>query len=90
VSSSILPVPRTDLLERPLEEELALFDVESGVVHTLNPSATVVWQGLVRSLDRAQLVAALAEAFGINDREAERGVEEALAQFQRANLVEEE
>ncbi len=90
MSSSTLPVPRTDLLERPLEEELALFDVESGVVHTLNPSATLVWQGLVRSFDRAQLVAELAEAFGIDDREAERGVEEALTQFRRANLVEEE
>ena len=82
-----LPSPRTDLLERPIGSELALFDVEKGIVHTLNPSATVVWRVLHASAEQKDLVEALQEAFGINGGEAERGVEDALGQFRQLGLV---
>ena len=84
-----LPVPRTGLLDRALGDELALFDVEAGIVHTLNPSAAVVWRGLIRSHDRSALVAALKETFEIDDGDAQKGIDEALEQFRRAGLVEE-
>ncbi len=82
-----LPSPRTDLLERPIGSELALFDVEKGIVHTLNPSATVVWRVLRASAEQKDLVKALQEAFGIDGGEAERGVEDALGQFRHLDLV---
>ena len=82
-----LPSPRTDLLERPIGSELALFDVEKGIVHTLNPSATVVWRVLRASAEQKDLVEALQEAFGIDGGEAEKGVEDALGQFRQLNLV---
>ncbi len=82
-----LPSPRTDLLERPIGSELALFDVEKGIVHTLNPSATVVWRVLRASVEQKDLIEALQEAFGIDGGEAEKGVEDALGQFRQLNLV---
>ena len=82
-----LPSPRTDLLERPIGSELALFDVEKGIVHTLNPSATVVWRTLQASIEQKDLVEALQEAFGIDAGDAEKGVEEALGQFKQLDLV---
>lgn len=82
-----LPSPRTDLLERPMGSELALFDVEKGIVHTLNPSATVVWRVLHSSAEQKDLIEALQEAFGIKGGEAERGVEDALGQFRQLKLV---
>jgi PqqD family protein of HPr-rel-A system len=85
-----LPKPRSDLLERPIGTELALFDVERGIVHTLNPSATVVWQTLSHSSDISELVAALREAFEISAEEASAGVEAALQQFMDLNLVTED
>lgn len=77
-----------DLLERPLEDELALFDVQRGVVHTLNPSATVVWHALAESDDETELVEALQKAFGIDAAEAGVGVDEALRQFADSSLLE--
>jgi len=85
-----LPSPRTDLLERPIGSELALFDVEKGIVHTLNPSASVVWRVLHASAEQKDLVEALQEAFGIDSAEAERGVDDALGQFRQLDLVIEE
>lgn len=87
MSAEPLPTRRADLLERPLDEELALFDVGRGTVHTLNPSATVVWHALGEASGRAELVEALLEAFDVSREEAERGVEEALAMFVEARLV---
>jgi PqqD family protein of HPr-rel-A system len=75
-------------MERPLGEELALFDVERGVVHTLNPSATVVWKALDDASSRADLVSALRKAFEVEPVEAERGVAEALEMLERADLLE--
>lgn len=88
MSGDRLPARRTDLLERPLGEELALFDVERGVVHTLNPSATVVWQALGDANRRADLVSALQGAFDVAPEEAERGVGEALEMLEKADLLE--
>ncbi len=87
MSSEHLPSPRTDLLERPIGSELALFNVEKGMVHTLNPSAKVVWRALHASAEQKDLVEALQEAFGIDGGEAERGVENALRQFRQLDLV---
>ncbi len=87
MSSEQLPSPRTDLLERPIGSELALFNVEKGMVHTLNPSAKVVWRALHASAEQKDLVEALQEAFGIDGGEAERGVENALRQFRQLDLV---
>ena len=89
MSTLPLPTPRTGLLERTLGDELALFDVEAGIVHTLNPSATIVWQGLVQSLDRSSVASELREVFAIDDTGAEKGIDDALDQFRQAGLVEE-
>lgn len=89
MSTLLLPVPRTGLLERALGDELALFDVEAGIVHTLNPSATIVWQGLVRSHDRSRLASTMREVFAVDEAGAEKGINEALDQFRQAGLVEE-
>ena len=75
------------MLERPIGSELAIFDVEKGIVHTLNPSATVVWRALQASAEQKDLVEVLQEAFGIDGGEAERGVADALGQFRQLDLV---
>ncbi len=82
-----IPIPRDDLLERSLDDELALFDVERGDVHTLNPSATVVWKALGSSSTRAELIEALVDAFDISPEIASDGVETALHQLVEADLV---
>jgi len=87
MSSRPIPIPREDLLERPLQDELALFDVERGAVHTLNPSATIVWKALQTGSDMGELVAALVEAFEVSEAEAAEGVEAALTQLVEADLA---
>ncbi|MFO7768087.1 MAG: HPr-rel-A system PqqD family peptide chaperone [bacterium] len=84
-----LPRPRKDLMSRPMDTELALFDVERGRVHTLNASAALVWEALEGARERSELVELLRESFGLGRREAEEGVEEALEAFREADLVEE-
>lgn len=86
--SPSLPRPRQDLMIRPLEEELALFDVEAGEVHTLNASAAVVWMTLAEAGTREELVEVLMETFDLDREDAEEGVEEALESFGRAGLLE--
>jgi len=86
--SPSLPHPRQDLMSRPLEEELALFDVEAGEVHTLNASAAVVWMTLEGAREREELVEALMETFELDREDAEEGVEEALESFRQAGLLE--
>ena len=87
MTTESIPIPRDDLLERELEDELALLDVEKGDVHTLNPSATVVWRALSAASTRRELAEALATAFDISSGLAEEGVEAALAQFREAGLL---
>jgi PqqD family protein of HPr-rel-A system len=87
MTSKPIPTPRDDLLERPLQDELALFDVERGAVHTLNPSATIVWRALQSSSDRSDLVSALVEGFDVSDEEAAEGVDAALTQFLETDLA---
>jgi len=89
MSTPPLPTPRTGLLERALGDELALFDVEAGIVHTLNPSAAIVWKGLLQSYDRSRLATNLKEVFALDDAGAEQGIDEALEEFRQAGLVEE-
>ncbi len=89
MSTPPLPTPRTGLLERALGDELALFDVEAGIVHTLNPSAAIVWKGLLQSYDRSRLATKLKEVFALDDAGAELGIDEALEEFRQAGLVEE-
>lgn len=50
-----------------LDGEAVLYDEQSGRVHHLNPSGTIVWQLLDGRTTIAEIAAAIAEAAGANE-----------------------
>lgn len=56
-----VPFPSAELTSRLLGDEMVLVDRRSGMVHTLNPSAALIWQCFDGEADLAEIAADLAD-----------------------------
>lgn len=61
-----VPRRRTDLTGVELEGELVLYSPDGGVLHKLDPIATVLWHCLDGRVPLRDLVADVSEVFGLS------------------------
>ena len=75
------------LMEYQVEDELTLYDPRSEVVHILNPTAAAVWQLADGAGEVEDIAAQLAELYGLETGVVEEDVQDILAQFRQAGLL---
>jgi PqqD family protein of HPr-rel-A system len=82
------PKSRADLTIVHLDGESVVYDEESGDLHHLNPTASVVLDLCDGSSTIGELSAALAQAFGEPTGRVEPDVRTLIRQFRRIQLLE--
>jgi PqqD family protein of HPr-rel-A system len=84
----VKPKARADLAVEELDGEAVIFDEESGDLHHLNPTATIVLGLCDGTATMHSLSADLARAFGAPLEDVEPQVRTLVRQFRKANLLE--
>ena len=82
------PKFRQDLTVVELDGEAVIYDDESGELHHLNPTATVVFTLCDGTATVKELSADIADAFSQPAHEVERQVRALLREFRKVNLLE--
>jgi hypothetical protein len=70
-----------------LEGEAVLLNLATKAYFRLNPTATVVWQGVERGLDRAALVAELCASFEVERDAASPELDRILGDLEARSLI---
>lgn len=83
----VKPRVRADLTVEELDGEAVIFDQETGALHHLNSTATVVFRLCDGTATMPQLAADLAEAFRVPVEDVEPQVRTLVGQFRRAKLL---
>jgi PqqD family protein of HPr-rel-A system len=78
---------RNDLTMVELDGEAVIYDEESGELHILNPTATIVMSFCDGSVTIREMSAEISRAFGVQTEEVESEVRALLRQFRKAGLL---
>jgi PqqD family protein of HPr-rel-A system len=85
---AVKPRYRQDLTVVELDGEAVIYDDESGELHHLNPTATIVFNLLDGTSTIKELSADIADAFEQPADEVEKQVRTLLREFRKVNLLE--
>jgi len=77
---------RTDLLVRVVEGETVILDREADLIHTLNPTASFIWDALQRKMSVQDIVKSLVESFEVDSAMATADVNAVLNSFRDLRL----
>lgn len=80
-------LPRTDLLVREVDGETVILDRERELIHTLNPTASLIWKTLQRQSSIEGVVEAVMETFEVDSATAARDVTVAVEHFHELCLL---
>lgn len=80
-------LPRTDLLVREVEGETVILDRERDLIHTLNPTASLVWHALQRQSSLQVIIESMVETFDIDYATAATDVTRAVEHFRDLHLM---
>jgi PqqD family protein of HPr-rel-A system len=83
----VRPKVREDLTVVELDGEAVVYDDESGELHHLNPSATLVFGLLDGTASVRELAADVSDVFGIPTDEVERQLRRLIRDFRRLGLL---
>lgn len=78
---------RTDLLVREIEGETVILDRQNDRIHTLNPTASFIWNALSTHPSAEAIVQSLTEAFDVDPQAAAKDVNDALDNFGKLKLI---
>ncbi|MDX1696796.1 MAG: PqqD family protein [Thiohalobacterales bacterium] len=78
---------RQDLTVREVEGETVVLDRNAGMVHTLNPTASFIWQLLDGNTSGDDIARQLAEQYDIDIRVAENDVRCAIKEMSDLKLI---
>ena len=78
---------RTDLLVREIEGETVILDRQNDRIHTLNPTASFIWNALATHRSADAIVQSLTEAFDVDAQSAAKDVNDTLDSFGKLNLI---
>ena len=79
---------RTDDLEwRQIDDEIILLDAREGTYLSINGSGTLLWRAIASGATREQLVKALVDTYGIDERRATGDAEEFVASLASQGLL---
>jgi hypothetical protein len=76
----------SDILWRVVDGETQMLDLTSGHHYSLNPVATEIWQCLHDGLSVPDIVAVLAQKYGIEEETVGRDVGELMEELRAAGL----
>lgn len=82
------PRSRSDLTVVHLDDESVVYDEESGDLHHLNPTATIVLDLCDGSSTIRELSMTVADAFGVQAGRVEPEIRTLIRQFRRGKLLE--
>ena len=80
-------VHRPDVHAVELDGETVVYDRPTRRLHLLNPSATVIWMALDGQVTGDELVAELAEQFGVELETMDRQVRDVLTTLSQEGLI---
>ena len=78
---------RKSLSVQSVDQELLILDEDSGLIHQLNQTATLIWRKSGEGLSPQAMAQLLAENYEIGEDVARRDVVETLEKLQALNLV---
>jgi len=78
---------QTSLSVQEVEQELLILDEDSGMIHQLNQTATLIWRKSGEGLSAQAMARLLAENFEIGEDVARRDVAHTLEKLRALNLV---
>jgi PqqD family protein of HPr-rel-A system len=87
VTRPIRPQTRQDLAVVVLDGEAVVYDEDSGGLHHLNPTATIVFQLCDGTATIREMSTEIAEAFGIPAEDVEREVRALLRGLRTSGLM---
>jgi hypothetical protein len=87
-ATRLRPTPHPAIETAFLENQAVLFDVRTGQVHELNPSASAVWLLLDGELTVEQIAAELHDLLGVPIETLRADAELIVADFARRGLLE--
>ena len=80
--------PRPEALSvQSVGQELLILDQGAGMLHQLNPTASLIWHKCVAGLSPQEMAQFLVETYEIAEEVATRDVVDTLKQLQALNLV---
>jgi PqqD family protein of HPr-rel-A system len=82
------PRSRSDLTVVHLDDESVVYDEESGDLHHLNPTATIVLDLCNGSSTIGELSTTIADAFGVHRSRVEPEIRTLIRQLRRGKLLE--
>jgi PqqD family protein of HPr-rel-A system len=88
IDETFVPRLRSHIASVVVDDEAVIYDEESGSVHLLNPSASILWQCFDGSSTLAELISDVCEAFQIDDAAARRDVMEVARSIGGLGLLE--
>lgn len=85
---SSIPLPDADVLTSVLPNgEIVLLHPESGKYYSLNPTGSLIWQGLQRSASDAVLAGELVDRFDVTPEAASAAVHAFLRDLKKQRLI---
>lgn len=85
---SVKPLSRSNVVGEQIDQELFLYDESSGVVHSLNGGAALVWFLCDGTRNAASIAGEIADSFSLQNQEVLADVREVLVKFQELGLLE--
>ncbi len=88
VTSDARPRQMPDITASDLDDELVLYNLRTDQVHVLNATAAAIWELCDGSLSVREIAAVLADACQVPLARVEPDVQNMLAEFHQAGLIE--
>ncbi|MDA0748181.1 MAG: HPr-rel-A system PqqD family peptide chaperone [bacterium] len=82
-----MSVIRNELPNHKIDDDLVLYDPATDRVHTLNPTARLIWEGCDGTAEIEDLVHALTTRYEISFETARTDVEQTLQQLLDMGLI---
>lgn len=83
------PCRRDNLLYRELEDESIVFDPKANTVHSLNITATVVWNNCDGKQDLQEITGKILDKFDVPQENAREDVRKLINSFRELHLLKE-
>jgi len=81
------PIKKASVLFKPLDDGAVLFEPETELVHTLNPSAAFIWVHCDGTFSVSDIIELIKKNFKDFELEPEKAVFDIINQFQSLDLL---
>ena len=81
------PAPLSGVSAFPLDDELVLYEPNAGATYVLNPTAAFIWSLCDGDRTAQEVAEELADAYGIDERQAVTDVTTLLDTLERAGFL---